>query len=179
MRCMKKWMLLLLVFTLPYLAQAQRYRTAAGIRVGTEIGLTYQQRLFDKTTLETILESKFKSDELALTFLLERHHKLIGRRLNFYLGAGIRKGWYTGNNPELRYEDPAGIAGIAGVELTIDRLNLSWDWRPVMNVLGGESFFDSQTAISLRYVFIKQKKKKINWKFWERNKKKKKKRRWG
>ncbi|MEM9921912.1 MAG: hypothetical protein AAF990_27655 [Bacteroidota bacterium] len=156
---------------------AQKYRTAAGIRLGTEIGLTLQQHVKDKITLEGIFQTRIKTKEIKLTVLGERHYKLLGKRMNFYLGAGVHKGWNT--DTEATFGDPAGVTGVGGIELTLNRLNLSWDFQPAVNVVGGDRLFVSQSAVSLRYVFIKPKKKKINWKFWKKkdSKSKKKKRR--
>ena len=173
---MKNALLLICSFFFASLLSAQSYRTAAGVRLGTGIGLSIQQKVMDKTTLEGILQSKLKSDELSLTLLLERHHNLLTRRLNFYVGGGVHKSWYTNTGEVTTKEQAAGISGIAGVEFTPGRLSVSWDYKPALNVWGGDQFFDSQTAVSLRYVFVKRKKKKINWKFWKKNNKKKKKR---
>ena len=79
---------------------------------------------------------------------------MITKRLNFYVGAGIQKGW-TGELDSLSDGDPFGFPLIGGVEFTISNLVLSYDFKPVINVLGGNSF-DVQTGISLRYVFWKR-----------------------
>ena len=152
--------------------QAQKYTTAVGGRLGNGIGLTVQQKLWKKVTFEGILNQKFKQNEIIFTALLERHNKLIGKRLNIYMGAGPHFGWNGDFEKESR--GVMGITGIAGLEFTIARLNLSWDFKPAVNLTGGVQTFDPQTAISLRYVFIKAQKKKINWKFWEKKGKKKK-----
>ena len=152
---------------------AQSYRTPAGIRLGTEIGLTVQQLVFDRWTVEGLFHSRVKTDEVAIAILMEKHHKLLFRRVNFYVGGGIHKGWNT--STEETYGDPAGVSGIAGAEITLGNVNLSWDFQPAFNIFGGDRFVESQTAISIRYVFLKRKKKKINWKFWEKKDKGKKK----
>ncbi|MEO1518653.1 MAG: hypothetical protein AAFV95_26805 [Bacteroidota bacterium] len=160
------------------LGLAQKYRTAAGIRLGTEIGLSVQQLIRDKTTLEAIFQTRVKTNEIKLTLLGERHYRLLGKRMNFYVGGGVHKGWNTRTEDD--FGDPAGLTGVGGVELTLDRLNISWDFQPAVNVVGGDRVFVSQSAISLRYVFVKAKKKKFNWKFWKKkDSSKKRKRRWG
>jgi hypothetical protein len=65
---------------------------------------------------------------------------------------------------------------VFGAEITLGRLNISYDFKPAMNVSGGAQRFYYQTGVSLRYVLLKRKwkvfkkKKDINWKFWEKKK---------
>lgn len=170
---MKGKIIMLLLVLGALSADAQKYTTAIGGRIGSGIGLTVQQKLWKKTTLEVILSQRFKTDEILLTGLLERHQGLLGKRLNFYAGAGFHTGWNAGLE-ETR--SIIGISGIAGLEFTIARFNLSWDFKPAIHIQGGEQLFNPQTAVSLRYVFIKhkRKKRKINWKFWQKDNNKKK-----
>jgi len=60
-----------------------------------------------------------------------------------------------------------------GGEVTFKKINVSWDYKPSVNVMGGETHFAHQSAITLRVVVVKQKKKKINWQFWKKKKSKK------
>ena len=63
-------------------ASAQRYRTAAGIRIGSEqVGFTIQQRILPKTTLEGLL--MVGSREVTGTVLAEQHFPMLGKRFNF------------------------------------------------------------------------------------------------
>lgn len=146
-------------------AEAQRYRTAAGVRMGTGFGFTVQQKIGKQSTIEGIFQVPFRStDETMITLLYEEHKKLLGKRLNFYYGAGFHKGWaITSEIP-----DPMGISLIGGIELSFDRLNVSLDYKPAINTFSGDRFFESHSAMSLRYIFVKQKKKKVNWKFWKK-----------
>jgi hypothetical protein len=97
------------------------------------------------------------------------------------MGGGLHKGWLT-NTDEVSYKDPFGIDFIAGIEFTMARINLSWDFKPAVNLIGGEKTIYSQSGLSLRYVIAKKplfegknkkkrrkKDKKFNWKFWEKN----------
>lgn len=150
---------------------AQSYNTAAGMRLGTEWGLTVKQRIAKKTTLEGILQSSLQREEFTVTLLAEQHYPLISRRLNVYAGAGLHKGWHTSDLSEAPYEDPFGLSFVTGIEFTLGRLNLSYDFKPAVNVSGGEKGFYSQTGVSMRYVVNKRKWLKGKGK----NKKKKKK----
>ena len=134
---------------------AQSYTTAGGIRLGTELGLTLQQRLLKRVTLEGILQSGITKDEFTVTALVERHYPLISKRFNVYLGGGLHKGWVTTN--EASYDNPFGITGIAGAEFSIGRLNISYDFKPSINVSGGENPIYMHTGISARYILVKQK----------------------
>lgn len=135
---------------------AQSYNTAMGMRFGTEIGLTMQQRLTKKVTAEAIFQSSIKNEQSSLTLLLEKHNNILGKGFNIYMGAGPHRTWYT--SEESGATTATGLTGVAGAELTLGRINMSWDYKPQVNVWGGEKSFDSNTAISLRYVLVKKKK---------------------
>lgn len=171
---MNKIIIFVILLVGAQLSNAQGYRLAGGIRLGTEIGLTAKQKVWDNTTIEGIFQSKVKTDEINFTFLYARHYNLIFKRINFYLGLGAHKGWNTSTSET--YGDPSGVTGIAGAEITLGKVNISWDYKPAVNIWGGDQLFESQTGLSLRYVFIKKKKKKINWRFWERDPQKQKER---
>ncbi len=152
---------------------AQSYFTAGGIRLGTDWGLTVQQRIARRTTLEAIVQSSLFREEGMFTLLAEQHTPLISRRFNMYAGAGLHTGWRT-DKPLYGVDEPAirgpfGLTLIGGVEMTIGRLNLSYDFKPAINISGGEQVFYTQSGLSARYVMVKKP-------FWEKNKKKKKRR---
>jgi len=153
---MKKRLLpLLLVFTTTLLA-AQSYITAGGIRLGTDWGLTFKQRVLEHTTLEGILQQSFQREEFMVTGLAAQHYPVLLKGLNFYFGGGLHKGW---NNQPATFEhpdgfkNPFGVTAIGGLELTLGRLNLSYDYKPAVNLVGGEKTFYMQTGLSARYVF--------------------------
>jgi len=149
--------------------QAQKYRTAAGIRIGTEFGLTVQQLLLESSTLEGIIQKGFFNDQTSITLLYEQHQKMIFKGLNFYIGAGPHVGLY-GKDRDGR-KNSYGLSAIGGIEMRFGRLLASFDYKPAINFVGGERIFDSQTALSLRYIIVPAKKKEFNWKFWEKKKK--------
>ena len=160
------------------LLQAQVYNTVGGIRLGTDWGITAKHRIDKKVTLEGIFQSSLSKEELLITGLIEKHSSLITKHLNFYTGIGLHKGWNSTVAEGAVIKDPFGVTAIAGAEFNLGRLNLSWDFKPAFNLVGGERTLYSQTGISLRYVFVKKPlfkkknkrkkgKKKINWKFWE------------
>lgn len=157
---------------------AQSYNTAFGLRMGTEWGFTVQQRILKRTTLELIAQSSLEREEFTLTLLGEEHFPILTKRLNVYLGGGFHKGWGNKSSfapedgSENTYTNPYGITMIAGAEITLGRLNISYDFKPAVNLEGGARGFYFQTGVSLRYVIIRKRwklfKKKINWRFWEK-----------
>jgi hypothetical protein len=151
------------------IASAQSYNTALGLRLGTDWGLSLRQRLVQNVSSELLLQSSLQRDETQLTLMGVWHKPLLTRRLNFYYGLGFHKGW-VGDTTQ-GYKDPFGIDAMAGLEFTIFRLNLTYDFKPAINLVGGEKPFYLQTGISLRYVLWKRDKYP-----WEENRRRKKRR---
>lgn len=158
---------------------SQSYNTAAGLRFGTDWGITVKQRIAKKITLEGILQASNKRDLNALAVLLEFHAPILTKRFNLYAGAGIQKGWYTSD--AILLDDPFGLVLIGGGEFSLGRLNLSYDVKPVINISGGEKSIELETAVSVRYIIVKKKwkpfkkrkkskkKNKDWWKIWEKS----------
>jgi hypothetical protein len=157
---MKKIILLSVLGLAAIHADAQAYITAVGARIGSDWGLTLQQRLTKRITLEGIAESSASRDEVMLTGLLETHLPIFVRHFNLYGGAGIHKGWSTNTRDFI--DDPMGLTLIGGVELTLGRINLSYDFKPSLNVTGGERRFFTTSALSARFVLIKDRSSKQN-----------------
>ncbi|MCC9167324.1 hypothetical protein [Pontibacter harenae] len=147
----KSFIILCLCLGIATVGQAQKYRTAGGLRFDSEqIGLTLQQKLHEGGTLEVI--GSLRSREYSGTALYERHYPLLGKRLNYYLGAGA----HIGN-----LKDHGVFAGgdlIGGIEYKVNGLPilLSADIKPAFHV-NHEDWVDLSTGISVRYVFIKEK----------------------
>ncbi len=170
-----KYLLLLIGFAgLGAQTFAQSYNTAAGIRLGTDWGLTIRQRVYENITGELIVQSSLQRDETALTLMGVVHQPLLVRNLNLYVGGGVHKGWTSEALGTEKLKDPFGIDVMAGVEITISKVNLSWDFKPAINISGGEKTFYSQTGISLRYVLWKREKYE-----WEKNNNRRKKKKSG
>lgn len=135
---------------------AQSYVTAGGIRLGTDWGLTFKQRVAEHVTVEGILQQSFQREEFMVTALAERHYKVLLNGLNFYFGGGLHKGWNdqpsTFENPD-GFKDPFGITAIGGLEISLGRLNIAYDYKPAVNFVGGENRMYMQTGLSARYIF--------------------------
>jgi hypothetical protein len=133
-------------------AQAQKYRTAAGFRLGGgNYGLTVQQKILDKVTLEGI--GLVGTREVSGTVLAERHFGILGPSLNYYLGAG----GHLGNHKD----DGAfgGFDGIIGAEYKVAffPVVLSFDFKPSVE-FNSADWARFPTAFSVRYVLVKEKK---------------------
>ena len=127
----------------------QKYITATGARIGSNhLGLSLQQRVLKQTTIESIIT--MNSSEARLTALLEQHQKILGRRLNIYLGVGAHVG--AKNKIGTLY----GVDGILGLEykMMLSRLNLSFDFQPAYHI-NSEDGFNIRSGITLRKVLIK------------------------
>ena len=154
---MKK-LLILFVFVFSFFlnSNAQLYMTAGGLRMGTDWGFTIQQRIFDKVSGEFIFQNSLSREEALMTFLYEQHYSLVTKGLNVYSGGGIHFGWNS-EPAEKMIDNPFGITAILGAEFTIARFNLSYDFKPALNLSGGEKTFYAQSGISVRYIVLKNK----------------------
>lgn len=174
---MKNTFLLFSILFISFQSGAQSYLTAGGLRLGTDWGLSVQQRIAKSATAEGIIQSSFQREEALVSVLVEQHYPLVFRGLNLYIGGGPHIGWNsqpsTADKPD-GVKNPLGITLVGGAELTIARLNISYDFKPAFNIRGGDNGVYVQTGVSLRYVFLtnkdykklqKEKKKKERKKF--------------
>jgi hypothetical protein len=165
---------IIVIASLP--AVAQKYRTAAGIRIGSGIGVSVQQYLWDKFTLEGIVQKNLFKSGTHVSALFESHNKLLFKGLNFYLGAGPHFGFYGSgvqsdsktSEESIAIKNAVGVSAIGGLEMRLNRVLLSYDYQPGINFSGGEQVFNSQTGLTVRYIFLKAKKKELNWMFWKK-----------
>ena len=151
---MKKLIISILLINLFFACFSQSYFTAGGARFGTDWGISVQQKLFKHVTAEGIFQSSLFREEMLFTGILEHHFPVISKRFNIYTGAGFHQGFITSQDPA--YDPPRGLTIIAGAEITLARFVISYDFKPAVNFTGGEYPWYSQTALSLRYVIIKQ-----------------------
>ncbi len=133
---------------------AQKYRTAAGIRFQQDnFGITLQQKLFKNTTLEGI--GAFGGDEVSVTGLIEKHFPVIGPGFNLYFGGGGHVG---------ALKDRGAFFGgdlIVGTELKVPILPLvlALDLKPAFHV-NHDDWGSVNGGFSMRYILVKDKKEK-------------------
>jgi hypothetical protein len=132
---------------------AQTYFTSVGLRAGTELGITWQQKLWKTGTLETIVTTN--RSRWQAQSLVEYHRRFLGRRLNYYIGIGPHFGEEKGAG------NYYGFTPITGVEMTLAGLTLSWDYKPSFNLAGTDAFIFHDSGFSIRMVLIKQRKKSL------------------
>ena len=82
----KHLFLLLLLFISPFFLIAQSYNTAAGVRLGTDWGLSVRQRVYENLTAELLIQQSLQRDESAVTLLGLMHQPLLMRNLNLFIG---------------------------------------------------------------------------------------------
>jgi hypothetical protein len=159
---------------------AQSYKTAVGLRLDNGINITAQQHLFNKWTLEGILHTSLRSDDLGLTLLAEKHHKILFRGLNIYGGAGGH--YYWENQSTVENDEPIanvfGLSLVGGAEISLGRVNIGVDWKPELHLSGEDvrPFDWNGAAISVRYILAKRERRGVrDWQVWDKFEKKKKK----
>ena len=156
-----KYTTAILALAFPLLLTAQSYDAALGIRVGTEWGATAQLRvpqIHKNFVFEGIVHQAIGKDEGSITLLGKQHQPLLSRRINLFYGAGAHAGWNNELDTETgeTFNGPLGITGVVGLEATFKRINVSYDFKPAVNLRGGESVLYTQTAVSVRYVIAKR-----------------------
>ena len=143
---------------------SQYYRTAAGIRLGNDIGITVQQTISKYFTIEGLIHQRFQDSFTYISIMAEPHTNIITRRFNLYLGGGpslrFNKNFTSANNLSL----------IAGLELSTKNICYSFDYKPLLLDIGGKFELVSQSAFSIRYIIVKAKKRKIHWNIFKKKK---------
>ena len=163
-----------ILIALAWSLQAQKYDIAAGLRLGTEWGVSYKHRITDKGTMEGIMQQGFNQQTALATILYEHHFKAGMRRLNFYAGGGPHMGWYVDEKLETIYDNPYGLSLISGAELTLGGVLVSWDIKPAINFSEANRGTYFHSGLSIRLVLKKRESKlgtylrSDRWKFWKK-----------
>lgn len=143
------------VFFIHCISIAQKYNTVGGIRFGEDLGITFAQRLANKTTAELLIQPGTLNRKTFTSLSIKQHYGLLSKRFNFFMGGGA----FIGNakTSETTYSN-TGVVFPMGAEVTFGHLNLSFDYMPMALLKRDESqtWFSSTSGISLRYVFWKR-----------------------
>ena len=152
--------IVLFVFCLISISNAQDYKTGIGLRGGFDYGLTIKHFTAEKSAFEFLLASRWRGFEI--TGLYEIHNQAFNaERLKWYFGFGGHIGFWNGNythdywgNPGTNYT-VVGIDGILGLEYSFKEvpINIGLDWKPAFNFVGYSGFWADEGAISIRYIF--------------------------
>lgn len=166
------FILLLTVLAYPLSIFGQSYGTALGVRLDG-FGATLQQQVATHTTVEAIVQSGFKKQDVTATLLLEQHKNLITKGLNFYTGAGAFHTWYDKSDvTTANLKNAFGISPIMGLELNLGKLVFSGDIKPNIKISGDGKGFSWHSGLSIRYELAGRYFKNDDWKFWKKWKKK-------
>ena len=134
---------------------AQSYHTALGLRLGTDVGFSIQQRIGESQTLEGIIQTGLFRRTGQFAALYEQHSSLISKGFNFYYGAGPQVGWYEDRETRIT-SITGGVALIIGAEMSLGKLILSYDIKPNVNVFGNAPIINVDSAISIRTAIVKK-----------------------
>lgn len=146
---------LLVVAAVTTTASAQSYKTAFGVRLGYDSGLTLKHFIAPASAFEGILSAS--PHYFQLTGLYEYQQPLPGAPgLDWFVGLGAHLG-------TVYYKDYKGdgrlfLGGdlIAGLEYTFPTapFSISLDWKPSFNFLNDyNDYWYAGLALSLRYTF--------------------------
>jgi len=162
----------------------QSYYNSLGLRMGHDqvtrsVGLTFQQRIMKKVTIEGIAQSDFKYNT-TFHALIESHHSIVTRRLNYYVGAGFYSGVEQSESKDPVTNEIITTYGngtfgtdiILGLEFTLLKYNFSIDYKPNFNLVGRDSWYNGQVGISARAVIIKESTHRKNQRRKDREKRK-------
>jgi hypothetical protein len=151
---------LVFLFLIPELIVAQVYRRSAGIRMDeSSFGLSLVQRIAKPVTIEGIAD--FRKQDISLALVPRIHGKILGRRLNYFIGAGAQAGIVKISSQKL--QPFWGVGGMIGLEYKFNLLpiHISYDFRPLVQLDGHPDLLGFQSAFAIRLV---RKSERKEWK---------------
>ncbi|MDA3822429.1 MAG: hypothetical protein PF450_07470 [Bacteroidales bacterium] len=157
---MKKKLLVLAVFiSAATFSFAQDYTTGIGLRGGLSNGVTIRHFIGETTAVEGLIQTRWSGFSLTGLYELQRNDAWDVDRLNWYYGVGAHVGMY--NSTDYTWANTTGsvvvlgIDAILGIEYNFEEIpiNISADWKPAINVIGGTKFWPDGGALSIRYIF--------------------------
>ena len=132
------------------------YDKAIGVKMFPG-AITYKQFLSSNKAVEAL--GYFSIDGFRATILREKYASFDGNEnFSWYIGYGGHMGiWseeWKKNNPTHKAGIAVGIDGIIGLDYKIKGapLNLSVDWQPSFNFVGGSYFESGWGGIGVRYT---------------------------
>lgn len=137
----------------------QKYNTVGGIRIADDFGISFAQRIANKSTVELNIQPGTFAGHEMISVLAKQHYPLVTKRLNFFMGAGV----YSRKAPSVYIDNPQstktkGVAFTFGAEFSIGNLNISTDYVPMVTINKNDSNqrFYTTSGFSLRYIFLKR-----------------------
>ncbi len=153
---------LIFVCSINNVAWSQAYDTTLGLRAGTDIGISVVQRVAKRVTLEGLYRDAVLDDNRNIDLIVKRHSNMITRRLNIYTGIGL--GHVTSLDDDRKVIERAfTIPMMIGAEVVFTNLHIGFDIQPslALGEVSGRRVIPS-TALSVRYIIVKRKNKKLN-----------------
>jgi len=158
---MFKYLLLTICMIYSYSMDAQRYSTAAGVKIGSDYGLTVQQKVSKKMTVQGLYYGGFTNNNIHANVMAQRHFSVFSNRTNIFLGGGLGSHWNYDTEIQ-QFQDQSFVIPFGfGIETTLGRLNISADVMkhlPLSEVNTGSG--NRVASVSLRYVIVKDKRAK-------------------
>lgn len=164
-----KLFMLCLLFGIGFSTQANSqvyYEKAVGLRFAWGIGVTGKYFLNDNAAIEGIVRYRdFGSGVydffwLNIQGLYEIHKPLedVADGLQWYYGGGAYVGFYGGDfdYPGSDFDRTfVGISGVLGLDYKFANvpINLSVDWIPSFQLVGGTGFTGESGGLAARYTF--------------------------
>jgi len=148
---------MLLAWCVSFQSNAQDYRTALGLRLGSSTGISVKHFIRPGTALEGLFTTRW--DGAMITGLYEGVSMAFQEpNLAWYFGGGAHIGFWD-STPHWRDNSDShsvfGLDLILGMEYTFDEapLNLAFDWKPAINLIGYQGFWADEFALSIRFAF--------------------------
>lgn len=135
---------------------SQKYRTVLGIRNSERLSASIEQRIIKKINFELIYSPSTRLYEKSIEGLILYHKPIFTRSISIFGGAGYSVLLANSNFEKC----PKGILLKAGIGFTFWRLNTSWDVKPVYFYKNETYSLDYSTGFSIRYVILKEPKRK-------------------
>jgi hypothetical protein len=148
---LKSFVVLFFFFSRSQFVEAQVYIRSAGVRMdANSVGLSMVQRIFKPVTIEGIID--FRQRDFGLALVPRVHSKIIGRRLNAFIGFGAQTGFVKVDSQKL--QGYWGIGGMFGLEYKFNLLpiHISYDFRPLLQLDGHPDLFGFQSSFAIRIV---------------------------
>lgn len=167
---------------IPIMLNGQSYVTSAGFRMGDDIGISISQRIAKKNTVELVHQDGLFSGNQYTSLGVKQHYSVITKRFNFFAGGGLYMASRESNPnvdiPGNVINRSQGLLLTGGMDFTLGRINLGYDWSPTIKFSGSDFHrrFNSSSAITVRYVIFPQKSKSKSFfekiQFWKKDNKK-------
>ena len=145
----------------PLLAFSQNYNTAVGIRAGLSNGLTIKHFMSQNKALEGILSTRWGGWNITGLYEVDKPIDVDG--LTWFYGVGGHLGLYDADaanrspwfNSRTESVTIIGVDAIIGLEFTIPNapINFQLDYKPGFNLVGNNSYWGDEGALSVRFTF--------------------------